>query len=230
MTDRRCQVVTTTATPSRSTSRTLDLLEFVLGQGETNLTTAASTVGLTPTTALRHLKSLEARGYVHRDDLGVFSAGPTFLRLAATALQAGPQAHLIALARPYLQTLSERSGESAYLAILEADHATYLATMESTRALRHTGWLGRRVPIDGTAVGEALSGETGVRIRVGAFEPDITAVAVGIRTAAGVVGALSVVGPTHRMDDRQLREAAAALTEAAEQLSELLGAEPGATR
>ena len=222
--------MTTPSTPSRSTGRSLDLLEFVLTEGETNLTSAAAAAQLTPTTALRHLKSLEARGYVQRDTLGTFSAGPTFLRLAAAALESGPQAHLIALARPHLLTLSEQTGESAYLAIREADQAVYLAMTESTRAIRHTGWLGRQVPLTGTAVGEALLGEDGVRIRRGAVEPDITAAAVGIRAGTGVVAALSVVGPTHRMDEAQLTDAIELLGGEAGQLGRLLGADAEATR
>ncbi len=208
---------------SRTTSRTLDLLEFVLAEGETNLTSAAAAVALTPTTALRHLKSLEARGYVHRDPLGLFSAGPTFLRLAAAALRDGPHAHLIALSRPHLAALAGATGESAYLAIRDGAKATYLATIESTRAIRHTGWLGRQVPIRGTAIGEALTGETGIRVRTGAVEPDITAVAVSVRGGDQIIGALSVVGPTHRMTDEQIRIAGRELADAGSALAAELG-------
>ncbi len=222
--------MTTSQTPSRSTGRTLDLLEFVLTRGETNLTAAAGAAHLTPTTALRHLKSLEARGFVHRDDVGNFSAGPTFLRLAAAALESGPQGHLIAMARPHLLELSAKTGESAYLAMRETDHAVYLATEESTRAIRHTGWLGRMVPLSSTAVGEALRGEHGIRVRSGAVEPDITAAAVAINSYDGVVAAITVVGPTHRMGKTQLTEISALLREAAHQLGRSLGAEAEAAR
>ncbi len=222
--------MTTDQTASRSTGRTLDLLEFVLTRGETNLTAAAAAAHLTPTTALRHLKSLEARGFVHRDDIGSFSAGPTFLRLAAAALESGPRAHLIALARPHLLELSKQTGESAYLAMREADHAVYLATEESTRAIRHTGWLGRMVPLVGTAVGEALHGEEGVRVRTGAVEPDITAAAIRIDSYAGAVVAITVVGPTHRMGETQLTEISVLLSDAAHQLGRSLGAAVEAIR
>ncbi len=208
---------------SRTTSRTLDLLEFVLAEGETNLTNAATAVDLTPTTALRHLKSLEARGYVHRDPLGLFSAGPTFLRLAASTLRVGPHAHLVTLAHPHLQVLAAETGESAYLAIRDGSEASYLATIESTRAIRHTGWLGRQVPIKGTAIGDVLSGQDGVCVRTGAVEPDITAAAIGLWVDDQVIAALSVVGPTHRMDETQLAIAAEVLDTAARTLTLDLG-------
>ena len=221
--------MTNSQAPSRSAGRTLDLFEFVLTEGETNLTAAAAAADLTPTTALRHLKSLIARGYVHRDSLGIFSAGPTFLRLAAAALESGPRAHLIAVALPHLQTLSEQTGESAYLAVRDDDHAVYLAMRESTRAIRHTGWLGRQLPLEGSAVGEALLGERGVRVRMGAVEPDITAAAVGVHAGTGVVAALSVVGPSHRMGEPQLTETIELLGGEAGRLARQLGAETEAT-
>ena len=45
----------------RSIGRVLDLLEIVLA-GPCTLTAASGEAGLTPTTALRHLRALEARG------------------------------------------------------------------------------------------------------------------------------------------------------------------------
>ncbi len=45
----------------RAVGRVLDLLEIVLAEKSCTLTTAASASDLTPTTALRHLRALEAR-------------------------------------------------------------------------------------------------------------------------------------------------------------------------
>ena len=64
----------------RSVGRAFELLELVVTDGETNLTTAAQRAGLTPTTALCHLRALEALRYVHRDRDGVYSAGPAVIR------------------------------------------------------------------------------------------------------------------------------------------------------
>ena len=46
----------------RSIARVLDLFEIVLATSRCNLTTAANASELTPTTALRYLRALEARG------------------------------------------------------------------------------------------------------------------------------------------------------------------------
>ena len=201
---------------TRSASRLLDLLETVVSAGEINLTSAAAEAGLTPTTALRHLRALEGCGFLHRDDKGSFSAGPTFLRLALTALDDGPNARLIAAAQPYLRELARVTGESAYLAIAEASKAVYIATCESERAIRHVGWVGNSVPLATTAIGAALLGEEGASVRAGSVEPDIGAVAISVRGGDGqVIAALSVIGPTQRMDQSAVEEATAALSRSA---------------
>lgn len=213
----------------RSVGRAFDLLEIVVAEGETNLTGAAAAAGLTPTTALRHLRALEARGYLRRDVDGSYSAGPTVLRLAAAANDDGPFARLVRAAQPVLDELTERTGESSYLAVSDGERAVYLATCESKRSIRHVGWVGKAVPLAGTAVGEALAGLPGARSQAGSVEADIAAVARGVLDGDRVVAALSVIGPSHRMDVAAIELAASALHEGVAQLAQELGVVPGAT-
>jgi urocanate hydratase len=207
----------------RSVGRAFDLLESVAGAGEASLTEAATRTGLTPTTALRYLRALEARGYLHRNTDGSFSAGPTVFRLATMARAEGPYARLVAAAQPVLDDLTERTGESSYLAVADGEQAMYLATSESTRSVRHVGWVGKTVPMAGTAIGEALRGEPGARMRSGTVEPDITAVTRGVHDGGAVVAALSIIGPTHRMGRETTAVAAEALEQAAVRLERRLG-------
>ncbi len=207
----------------RSVGRAFDLLEIVIAAGEANLTTAAAAAGLTPTTALRHLRALESRGYLRRDTDNNYAAGPTVLRLAAATRDDGPLARLVAAAQPVLDELTAATGESSYLAVSDGDQAIYLATCESTRSIRHVGWVGKTVPLAGTAVGEALAGTDGPRTRAGSVEPDIAAVARAVHDGDRVVAALSVIGPSHRMDQAAIDAAAAALQHAVVKLSTSLG-------
>jgi DNA-binding IclR family transcriptional regulator len=207
----------------RSVGRAFDLLEIVITEGEANLTTAAATAGLTPTTALRYLRALESRSYLRRDVDGSYSAGPTLLRLAAAARDDGPIARLVDAARPVLDGLTERTGESSYLAVGDGDRAVYLATCESSRSIRHVGWVGKTVPLAGTAVGEALAGSPGARIQSGAVEADIAAVAAGVIDGDRVIAALSIIGPAHRMDQTAVDAAADALRDGIERLATELG-------
>lgn len=210
----------------RAVGRAFDLLEIVVGAGEINLTAAAARAGLTPTTTLRHLRALEALGYVRRADDGTYAAGPAVLRLAAVARDDGPIARLVAAAQPVLDELTERTGESAYLAMAQGDRAVYLATCESPRSIRHVGWVGKAVPLAGTAVGDALAGDPGVAVRTGAVEPDITAIAIAVhdeRPGAPPIAALSIIGPAHRMDRAAVTAAADALGHGAERIARHLG-------
>jgi IclR family acetate operon transcriptional repressor len=187
----------------RSIARLLDLFEIVLAERNCNLTAAAHASELTPTTALRYLRALEARGYVDRDESGDFSAGPTILRIAA-ALRGGTVLdRLSAVAQPHLEALAKRTGESTYLAVSDGRTGTYIATAESPRAIRHVGWVGQDVTLDGTALGAALAEPGLTTTRTGAVEADITAMSRAL-PANGKLGiAVSIVGPEHRFTATQ---------------------------
>ena len=184
----------------RSVGRVLDLLEIVLAEQSCNLTAAATASHLTPTTALRHLRALEARGYLDRDAKGQFSAGPTILRIAAALHDDGPLDRLVTVAQPHLDALAAATGESTYLAVSDRHVATYIATAESDRAIRHVGWIGQNVTLDGSAVGEALAHPGVTATRTGAVEPDITAISLALPETGKFGIAVSVVGPEHRLD------------------------------
>ena len=206
---------------SRSAGRVLDLLDTVITEGALSLTAAASRTGMPASTALRHLRVLTDRGYLVKNDAGTYAAGTSFMRIALASLQTGPYARLIAAAQPELESLVATTEESAYLAVRDGDEAVYIATVEGRRAIRHVGWVGRSVPIDGTAVGQALLSAPplpGSRPRsvfnTGAIEPDVTAVCAAVYGSAGPVAALSVLGPADRLAGTRLEAADAAVVEA----------------
>lgn len=207
----------------RAVGRVLDLLEIVLAEGHCNLTGAADRAGLNPSTALRHLRALEARGYLTRGDDGAYRAGPTMWRLATVFGGAEPVERLMATAQPLLDELAAGCGESAYLAVSDRRVATYVATAESPRAIRHVGWIGQTVPLDGTAVGAALAAPDRCAVRTGAIEPDITAVSRAVPAALPFDIAVSVIGPAHRMDITSVAGVEAALTSVVARLAADLG-------
>ncbi|MCH2412860.1 MAG: helix-turn-helix domain-containing protein [Acidimicrobiales bacterium] len=206
---------------ARSAERALQLLDVVVSAGRMPLGEAAKAVDLPTSTALRHLRALEQHGWLDRDDAGRFSAGPAFLRLALASLREGPVAHLTAVAQPHLDRLAEATGESAYLAVRERSQAVYLTAAESSRAIRHTGWVGRTVPLDITAVGAALTGDGSpvAHRNVGAVEPDVSAaVAPVVGPDGDVVDAISVLGPAQRLKGKALDATATEVRAAAEAL------------
>lgn len=199
----------TTEAPSdvdvpRSIARVLDLFEIVLAQRTCNLTAAANASELTLTTALRYLRALEARGYVDRDDSGDFSAGPTILRLAASLRGETGLDRLTTAAQPLLEGLARETGESAYLAVTDGRAGTYIATAESPRAIRHVGWVGQDVDLEGSALGAAFANPGTTAIRTGAIEADITAISLALPASEKLGVAVSVVGPEHRFGPADL--------------------------
>ena len=115
----------------RATDRGLALLRVVADHPDgIALADAARAVDLTPSTALRQLRSLEAAGFAERDDDGRFAPGPELLRIARSL--AGSAA-LPRLAERSLATLATATGESAYLAEpVDARHAVYAAMEPGT--------------------------------------------------------------------------------------------------
>ena len=207
---------------SRSAERVLALLDAVVTGGELSLTAAAAQTDMPASTALRHLRVLTDRGYLVKDGAGLYSAGPAFVRTALASLQSGPYAQLRSAAQPELERLVEATEESAYLAVRDGDSAVYIATVEGRRAIRHVGWVGRSVPIEGTAVGAALLADPlapGSRpepvFNTGAIEPDVAAVCAPIQGRAGPIAALSALGPADRLTGARLKTAADAVIEAA---------------
>ncbi len=199
----------------RSIGRVLDLLEVVVEERTCTLTEAAGGAGLTPTTALRYLKALETRGYLRRDDSGGFSPGPAVNRLAIAARDDHTLDQLIGSAQPHLAALAQQTGESTYLALRGQQVATYIAMAGSDRALRHVGWVGQEVTLNGTAVGAAFEQPGTLAIRTGAVEPDITAMSMAFGPLRRYRVAISVVGPSHRVDNADPEELETMLRSAA---------------
>lgn len=201
----------------RSVERALRLLVVAAESAEgIGLVDASRAVQLAPSTVTRMLRTLEASGFVQRRDDGNYVAGAELIRLGALHSSESPMQRL---AQPYLDQLAGSTGESCYLAVaLDREWATYVRMSPSSRAVRHVGWLGRRIPRAGSAVGAALDGRVGAggaAIVHAGVEADTTAIAVPIRSNDGIIGALNVVGPSFRMNKSTQHDIAAAALAAA---------------
>jgi IclR family transcriptional regulator, acetate operon repressor len=193
--------------PTRAVERALELLAEVCADAPLSLATCARRARLAPSTALRLLRTMEQAAFVHRDEAGYYHPGARLIQLGAASL--GRQA-LVTMAEPALRRIVAATGESAYLSIEGPDStAIYVAMVEGTHAVRHTSWVGRAMPYEGLAVGDALRGavpEAGYVAQRDRVEPDVTAIAAPIRRPGGIAGALNLLGPTFRIDDRTMHE------------------------
>jgi urocanate hydratase len=214
---------------TRAVDRALDLLAEVCTRERISLSECARSASLSPSTALRLLRTLEAKAFVTRDPDGRFHAGPRLLQLGAAAF--GRQS-LVQLAEPALQRLVAACGESAYLSVRgPGETAVYVAMVEGTYPIRHTGWIGRAVLLDGTAIGQAMRAEVqagGYVAKRSELELDVTAIAAPVRrpsehAAVSVAAVLSVIGPSYRLDDERMQELGALVAAEAQVLAGQVG-------
>ena len=109
----------------------------------------AELCGLNRSTAWRILATLEDEGLVDRD-AGRYSIGRSVARLAAAATEALPR-----VARPHLEELSSRTGETVSLAVPRRLQLVYVDQVQAPHVMA-ADWLGRAVPLHATSTGKAL--------------------------------------------------------------------------
>jgi IclR family acetate operon transcriptional repressor len=216
--------VATAGSPTRTVDRALDLLALVCEGEAPSLTECARRSHLPASTALRLLRTLEARGFVRRDEHGSFIPGTRVLQVGAQALS---RQWMVRLTEPGLRRIVAVTGESAYLSMRgPGDTAVYVAVAEGTRPVRHTSCVGRSVPLAGLAVEVVLDGRTppcGYVAQRDRHEPDVTAVVAPVTWPGGVAGAVSLLGPTYRISDETMQEYGRVVSAEARLVSEQFG-------
>ncbi|MCC6790459.1 MAG: helix-turn-helix domain-containing protein [Thermomicrobiales bacterium] len=191
-------------TSTRAVDRALSLLvEVTTGDG-LGLVELARRTELSPATALRLLRTLEAADFITRDENGAYSGAGRLVEIAIAFMSRNP---LYRASDAHLEALRDELDESAYLGVAgPGETVLYARLAECDRTIRHQAWLGKTVPLYGSAVGAALRGEveaeTGYVVVRRTVEDEVTAVAAPVRWGDGAIaGALSVVGPTYRIPD-----------------------------
>jgi IclR family transcriptional regulator, acetate operon repressor len=186
----------------------------VFGQEKDSLDTTqiARQSELPPAVVSRIVPMLEENGLLAETPRGQYRLG---LQLVALASRVRGLDQLRIVARPFLMRLRDATGETANLIVLHDDHALYVDQVESRHALRHTGWVGRRVPLENTAAGAALRGATGAQTAHDTVELGVTAVACAILGTDDPQAAVGVTGPNFRLEGPDLTRASVAVETAA---------------
>jgi IclR family transcriptional regulator, acetate operon repressor len=146
---------TTTSYSIRAVDRVVDLLDLLRERSHgATLAEIATAAGLPRSSAFRYLATLEARGYVERDGTGaVYRLGSVF--------GARSRWDVAAAARPLLEELRDRFGETINLGVLDGTVVAYLEIVESPMAIRFAARPGDRNTIHSTALGKALAAQLG---------------------------------------------------------------------
>lgn len=205
---------------TRTVERALALLASVCDRGGANLADTARECELAPSTALRLLRTLEATGFVRKDESGAYRPGSRIIQLGAQALS---DESLVDLAGPAMDELATETGESVYLSVVgHAATAVYINIVEGTHSVRHASWVGRTVPLDVSAAGHALRGkvsEDGYVIVERGVETDVTAIACPVYSQRRIVAAMSLVIPSYRLNADQTTQYGRLLIAAAADVS-----------
>lgn len=163
----------------QSVERVFELLELITDAGgEVTLSELSSSTELPLPTIHRLLRTLVQLGYARQLPNRRYTLGPRLIRLGD-----GASKQLGALARPQLQSLVDRLGESANMAVLDHDMAVYIAQVPSLHSMRMFTEVGRRVNLHYTGVGKAILAQL----------PE--------ETVRGIVGRAGLVTPTAQSID-----------------------------
>lgn len=139
----------------QSVERTLDILEALVELGaEVGLVEISQAVTLPLATVHRLLGTLIQRGYVKQNRQNrKYALGFRALQMGSDMRQ---RFSLRLEARPFLQRLMQRSGESANLAVLDEGEVVYIDQAQSSRILRMFTQIGNRLPAHSTGSGKVM--------------------------------------------------------------------------
>lgn len=231
---------------TQTIDRAAQLLTLVLeAEQPRGLTELADDAALPKSTTSRLLGALERQGLIQqRGRRGSFEPGPVMRRYAS-------RGQLAEMAQPHLEVLSEASGETINLAVPGPLGVEHLAQVESRHFLGTGQWVGRRVPFHCTAVGKVLLAFGGAdpgplepltaatiidpdelateiaRVRRDGCATAIDELEIGLSSLAAPVAdgmaALSISGPTLRLDAQRMTDLKPTLIHEAEALGRDMG-------
>jgi DNA-binding IclR family transcriptional regulator len=143
--------------PIESVDNALQVLLLLGEQPKLRLTDVSRYLGVASSTAHRLLAMLQYRGFVRQDTATrSYVPGPTLDGLAFGVLR---RLDVRTRARPVLERLNDDLGETVHLGRLEGSGVHFIDSLESSRALRVGGRLGRTMPAHCTSTGKALLAE-----------------------------------------------------------------------
>jgi IclR family KDG regulon transcriptional repressor len=139
----------------QSVSHALDVLEEFQGDvDELGVTELSKKLKLHKNNVFRILATLQSRSYIEQNKANEnYRLGVRCLELGQTFIH---QRGMLKQAKPVLQELAEKTGETSYVSIMRENEVVYLDSVESETTVRVVSRLGLHMPIHATAAGKAL--------------------------------------------------------------------------
>ena len=205
--------------------RALTLLKLFGGSpGPLQLSELAERAGLYKSTTLRLLASLEHAQLIVRQADGRYALGPVIPWLHASY---AASFSLEAVVMPALRSLVERTAETAAFHVRQGDHRVCIYRVDSPQPVREQVKVGDVMPLESGAGGRVLLAyagapgalyasirRSGVAVLAGDRLPGVAGISSPVLDAAGVlVGAVTLVLPKERLEERQVPHVIAAARE-----------------
>ena len=140
----------------QSVDRAVSVMEMLSRRGWSGVTEVANAIGIHKSTAYRLLTTLRDHGLVEQDSsTEKYRLGFGLVRLAS-AVRA--DLDILHCARPVCERLSDETGETVTVAVLEGDDAVVIHQNISRSSALSVDWTGRHTPLHATAAGKIFLG------------------------------------------------------------------------
>lgn len=137
---------------SQTVERAIDILEYCATSPRT-IGELSERFGVHRTTVSRLAATLEERGFIRRQADGRYGVG---LRLVALADSALHQFDLRMIVHPFLQQLSDTTGQTVQFATREGDSIVYVDKIEPPASIRLDTTIGGRAVVQTAGVAKAI--------------------------------------------------------------------------
>lgn len=199
----------------------LDVLEALSEiEDDVRISQLSEKLSMNKTSVFRLLATFESRGYVEREERsGKYRLGLSAYEIGQKFLS---RMGLLRHARPVVERLARECGETVYVAVRRRKEVLFLDMVDTTQKVKIVSLVGKRYPVDTTAVGQVLLAfnkdtqdsdkpqpETNqfATIRSHGYSLDSSVLGDGIASVAAPLfggggklhGALCVVGPEFRL-------------------------------
>jgi len=141
---------------NKAVSRAVDIITVIAEQPDSmTITEISRRLGLPKSTTFELLQTLNGKGYVEVDNykLKTYKLGIRLFQAGITYLE---KTDLRTAARPLLEAMMIKSGETAFLVTASNGKVVYLDKVESTSSVKTSSTLGSMNPMHCTGVGKAL--------------------------------------------------------------------------
>lgn len=142
----------------KTAARTLDLFEaFTGGCKPLTLSDLARAIGAPVSSCFGLVKTLEKRGYLY--SLASRRAFYPTRKMFENARRIAEHDPLVDIARPALEALQKRTGETVLLGRRAGDRVVYVDVVESASRVRYAAQPGEFFPLHSSAIGKAILSE-----------------------------------------------------------------------